>query len=91
MWWATVCNWSPGVRKTEVKEAVEGTAEDHFVLAVQWHPERTCDTDAASRALFQAFIRAAAEWHKQASSEAAGFRIAAQPALNCSLSEPAIS
>ena len=51
----------------QVKEAVEGTAEDHFVLAVQWHPERTCDTDVASRAMFKAFIRAAAQWHKQLS------------------------
>jgi len=49
----------------EVKEAVEGTDEDHFVIAVQWHPERTCDFDTASRALFQAFVRAADEWHKQ--------------------------
>ena len=49
----------------DVKEAVEGTDEDHFVLAVQWHPERTYEGDAASRALFQAFIRAAAEWHKK--------------------------
>ena len=46
-----------------VKEAVEGTAPDHFVLGVQWHPERTYDADAASRALFHAFVRAAAEWH----------------------------
>ena len=49
----------------DVKEAVEGTDEDHFVLAVQWHPERTCEFDAASRALFAAFVRAAAEWHRQ--------------------------
>ncbi len=54
--------WCP---EDQVKEAVEGTAEDHFVVAVQWHPERTCDTDAASRALFQAFVHAAAEWHQQ--------------------------
>src|SRR5271165_4974674 len=54
--------WCP---EDHVKEAVEGTAEDHFVLAVQWHPERSCDTDAASRALFQAFVRAAADWHRQ--------------------------
>src|SRR5208337_1372124 len=46
-----------------VKEAVEGTAPDHFVLGVQWHPERTYDADAASRTLFHAFVRAAAEWH----------------------------
>ena len=54
--------WCPA---DQVKEAVEGAADDHFVLAVQWHPERTCDTDPASRALFQAFVRAAADWHKR--------------------------
>ena len=40
-------------------EALEGTAPDHFVLAVQWHPERSVDDDAASRAIFRAFIEAA--------------------------------
>jgi putative glutamine amidotransferase len=54
--------WCP---EDQVKEAVEGTDEDHFVLAVQWHPERTCDSDPASRALFHAFVRAAADWHRQ--------------------------
>lgn len=54
--------WSPD---DQVKEAIEGTADDHFVLCVQWHPERSYEGDAASRALFQAFIRAAAEWHKK--------------------------
>ena len=54
--------WSP---LDQVKEAAEGTDDDHFVLCVQWHPERTYDGDVASRALFQAFIRAAAEWHKK--------------------------
>jgi putative glutamine amidotransferase len=53
--------WSP---EDQVKEAVEGTAADHFVVCVQWHPERTYDSDPASRAMFQAFVRAAAEWHK---------------------------
>lgn len=42
-------------------EAVEGT-EDQFVVAVQWHPERSFDYDAASKALFAAFVKAAAEW-----------------------------
>ena len=42
-----------------VVEALEGTAPGHFVLAVQWHPERTYDDDAASRALFRAFLSAA--------------------------------
>jgi putative glutamine amidotransferase len=40
-------------------EALEGTAPDHFVLAVQWHPERSVDDDAASRAIFRALIDAA--------------------------------
>ncbi|MGC2162852.1 MAG: gamma-glutamyl-gamma-aminobutyrate hydrolase family protein [Silvibacterium sp.] len=43
-------------------EAVEGT-EDQFVIAVQWHPERSFDYDAASKAMFVAFVKAAAEWH----------------------------
>ena len=37
-------------------EALEGTSPDHFVLAVQWHPERSVAEDAASRAIFQALI-----------------------------------
>ena len=40
-------------------EAVEGTAPNHFVLAVQWHPERSVDEDEASRKLFRALIEAA--------------------------------
>lgn len=44
-----------------VIEALEGTAPDHFVLAVQWHPERSVDEDPASRAIFRALIEAAAK------------------------------
>jgi len=44
-------------------EALEGTAPDHFVLAVQWHPERSVDDDAASQAIFRALIKAAASRH----------------------------
>ena len=40
-------------------EALEGTAADHFVLAVQWHPERSVDKDESSRAIFRALIEAA--------------------------------
>jgi len=40
-------------------EALEGTAPNHFVVAVQWHPERSVDEDVASRAIFRAFIEAA--------------------------------
>lgn len=39
-------------------EAVEGTAGDHFVMGVQWHPERSFDASAASRHLFRAFVDA---------------------------------
>jgi putative glutamine amidotransferase len=42
-------------------EALEGTAADHFVLAVQWHPERSIDLDEPSRAIFRALIEAAAK------------------------------
>ena len=42
-------------------EALEGTDPEHFVLAVQWHPERSVDEDAASRAIFNAFVEAAAK------------------------------
>lgn len=40
-------------------EAVEGTAPDHFVVAVQWHPERSLNEDEASRKLFRALVEAA--------------------------------
>ena len=53
--------WSPD---DGVKEAVEGTSPDQFVLGVQWHPERTYDSDPASRAIFRAFVQAAADWHR---------------------------
>ncbi len=62
--------WCP---EDDVKEAVEGTAPDHFVLGVQWHPERTYEQDAASRALFRAFVKAAAEWHERLASRQQDF------------------
>jgi len=40
-------------------EALEGTEPDHFVLAVQWHPERSVEQDEASRKIFKAFVTAA--------------------------------
>jgi putative glutamine amidotransferase len=40
-------------------EALEGTSPDHFVLAVQWHPERSVSEDANSRAIFRALTQAA--------------------------------
>ena len=40
-------------------EALEGTSPDHFVLAVQWHPERSVEYDAGSRAIFRGLVEAA--------------------------------
>jgi len=40
-------------------EAIEGTSPDHFVVAVQWHPERSLDQDEFSRAIFRALVSAA--------------------------------
>ena len=37
-------------------EALEGTSSDHFVIAVQWHPERSVDDDEPSRLIFRALI-----------------------------------
>jgi putative glutamine amidotransferase len=42
-----------------VIEALEGTQPGHFVVGVQWHPERNFDHDPASQALFKHFIEAA--------------------------------
>ena len=46
-----------------VVEALEGTTPDHFVLAVQWHPERSVneppELSDSARAIFRAFIEAA--------------------------------
>ncbi len=52
-------------RSTEdgVVEALEGTAPGHFVLAVQWHPERSVNDEPelaeSAKAIFHAFIEAA--------------------------------
>jgi putative glutamine amidotransferase len=48
-------------REDGLIEAVEGAGEQ-FVIGVQWHPERSYEYDPASSALFEAFVRQAAEW-----------------------------
>ncbi len=50
-----------------VIEAVEGgqSAENgagHFVLGLQWHPERTYDLSPVSQAIFTRFVHEAASW-----------------------------
>lgn len=39
-------------------EALEGTSSDHFVMAVQWHPERSVGDDEHSKMIFRALIEA---------------------------------
>ena len=56
-----------------VIEALEGAAPDHFVLAVQWHPERSVneapEASESARAIFRAFIGAARAKHAELTGE----------------------
>jgi putative glutamine amidotransferase len=49
-----------------VIEAVELDSPTHFVVGVQWHPERTYTQSAFSRAIFAAFAAAASAWEPRA-------------------------
>jgi putative glutamine amidotransferase len=49
-----------------VIEAIEGTDTKHFVLGVQWHPERHFDEDAVSQKLFRRFVEEAAGYKSKA-------------------------
>jgi putative glutamine amidotransferase len=51
-----------------VIEALEGTSPGHFVLAVQWHPERSLD-EPASQAIFRALVEAAQSRLRQLAGE----------------------
>ena len=48
-----------------VIEALEGTMPGHYVLAVQWHPERTFEQDRVSSRLFQMFVDSARQWSER--------------------------
>jgi putative glutamine amidotransferase len=49
-----------------VIEAVELDSPDHFVVGVQWHPERTYEQSAVSRAIFAEFVKAVSDWKEPA-------------------------
>jgi putative glutamine amidotransferase len=53
----------------QVIEAIELRSKEHFVLGVQWHPERSYSISAASRALFAAFFQAASCWQPRSIEE----------------------
>lgn len=53
-------------------EAIEGTSPDHFVVAVQWHPERSFEDDERSRRIFRALVEAAKEKHLELAGEFEG-------------------
>ncbi len=53
-------------------EAIEGASPDHFVVAVQWHPERSFDDDERSRRIFRALVEAAKEKHLELAGEFEG-------------------
>lgn len=65
------------VAEDGVVEAVE--AEEGFVVGVQWHPERTFATKAASRRLFSEFVQAASEWHAPYIEDANGSAGSSRP------------
>lgn len=45
-----------------VVEAIELDSADHFVVGVQWHPERTYAARSLSRAIFASFVHAVEHW-----------------------------
>ncbi len=60
-------------------EAIEGTAPDHYVVGVQWHPERTVESDEPSRRLFSAFISAARDRHANPRTPTPDFESISRP------------
>jgi putative glutamine amidotransferase len=56
-----------------ILEALEGTAPGHFVLAVQWHPERSVNDGPelaeSAKSIFRAFIEAARAKHAELARE----------------------
>ena len=64
-----------------VIEALEGTSPEHFVLAVQWHPERSFDEDENSKAIFMALVEAARQKHEELAGEFEGQPHAAESSV----------
>jgi putative glutamine amidotransferase len=56
-----------------VIEAVEGTAAGHWVLGVQWHPERTFVKNEVSRRIFGKLIAEARAFHQRLAQSSPDF------------------
>jgi putative glutamine amidotransferase len=56
-----------------IVEALEGTRPEHFVLAVQWHPERSVNDEPelaeSAKSIFRAFVEAAGAKHAELARE----------------------
>lgn len=48
-----------------VVEAIEGQNPDHFVLGLQWHPERNLESTPSSLGIFRSFILACTGLHSR--------------------------
>jgi len=48
--------------RDSVVEAIEGQNPDHFVLGLQWHPERNSESTPSSQSIFRNFVQACAAW-----------------------------
>jgi putative glutamine amidotransferase len=48
-----------------IVEAVEGTSPGHWVLGVQWHPERNVEVNEVSRRIFEKLVAEARDWHRR--------------------------
>lgn len=46
-------------------EALEGTDPEHYVLTVQWHPERSFEQDVPSHRIFESLVEAAVSWQRK--------------------------
>ena len=53
-------------------EGVELDSPEHFVVGVQWHPERTYTASPFSRAIFSAFVQAARNGIRRPADQSAG-------------------
>jgi putative glutamine amidotransferase len=56
-----------------VIEALEGTAPGHWVLCLQWHPERNFQTNPLSLRIFEALVAEARAWHLRLAANSPDF------------------